>query len=92
MQLGTFTKQPGEKRLLKVNYSEALNAGDSISTCTVDSVTPSGLTVSSTTVESPVVYFTIESGTDGSEYKITLLATTTNEIFEDELTVTVTEI
>jgi len=92
MLLGTFTKQPAEKRLLKIGYGGAINEGESLLSCTVDSVDPAGLTVSSTTLSGTDVFFTVESGTDGSEYKITFLAATTNEIFEDELTVVVTEV
>lgn len=92
MKIATVQKQPGEKRRWGIDYSEALDTGDSIIGVTSAS-TPEGLTVSAFASED-TVRVVCSGGADGTTYKATVTVTTTNtnEIFEDELMVKVKEI
>ena len=77
MKLGTFRKQPNEKRRYLVEYKEALLAGDGIvsATATVD---PPGELSAITAHTGDAVTVVCEGGVDGTKYKVTLTVTTTD--------------
>lgn len=88
--LGTVTKQVAEVQEYTRDFTTELadTSAVSVGSATV-TVSPSGLTVTAsvTATESIIKY---SSGTNGTNYKVTLLTTTDNGlIYEDELYVTV---
>lgn len=88
--LGTVTKQVAEVKEYTRDFTTELadTSAVSIASATV-TASPSGLTVTAsvTSTESIINY---SSGTNGTNYKVTLLTTTDNGlIYEDELYVTV---
>jgi hypothetical protein len=93
MKVGTVTKQPGEKRRWAIDYTEALDEGDSIQAVVSVVPSPAGLTVGGVHADNKVRVIA-EGGTSGVTYKVTITVETTNqnEIFEDELIVKVREV
>lgn len=94
MNLGVFTKQPGEKISVSIDYSSALDDGDSVSrveSCTVEPGLE--LDASPVLVDADRVRIWVDGGTDGIRYKITTVVTTAGgERFEDELFCKVREV
>lgn len=92
MKIGRIEQQPNEKRKYTISYAEALDPGDLVESV-MTTVSPTGLTVSALSNETDV-RLTIQDGTNGVTYKITITVTTTgaNEILEDEFYVKVKEI
>lgn len=91
--LSSFTKQPREILDFDIDYSTVL-AGrtDTISSKTVE-VSPSGLTIVSSTLTGNIIKVVVSSGTDSMIYKVTVLATTTaGLVYEDEVNVLVEEV
>lgn len=92
MKLGTFTKQPRERRSYSTTYEDALDPGDNIKSAELLGVTPVGLIVEAI-VADPRVKFFVEGGTSGTTYTIAYLAKSEDgQTFEDEFGVKVKEI
>lgn len=97
MQLGKFTKQPGEIEAYGVKYDEATDNGETLTAATaavedLSGVTPT-MTVSPCTIDVKEVRVLASSGMDGHDYKITLqVDTSTGRRMEDELIVKVREV
>jgi hypothetical protein len=91
--LGTITKQPREILDFDIDYTTVLaGRSDTLSTQTSE-VTPSGLTLVSTTRTGNIVKVVISTGTDTQLYKVTVLVTTTAGLrYEDEVNVLVGEV
>lgn len=90
MIIGIVEKQPSEKLDYDIDYSLWLYDGDSVSTVSV--VVPDGLTLISSTVDSPVVKLWVSGGVNGSTYKLEITATTAHQrIKQDELKIKVKE-
>jgi len=95
-----FRKRASEKRKLEFDLSLSLAAEDTVSSVTSAIITDSnGVDVSATmisgspSVVSPYVYVTVQAGTLGKTYTLTLKITTTNgDIIEDSLTIEVTNV
>lgn len=71
------TKQPSESRLYDIDFAPLLATGDTIGAVTSVTGTPSGLTIGSAAISSPLIQFRVSSGLDGILYKITAIITTT---------------
>lgn len=73
----TYYKQPSEVLDYDVDYSEWIPSGDTIASKTVTA--ESGITVDSSSINSSthVIKVWLSGGTDGTLYKVTVLATTT---------------
>ena len=92
--LGSLTKQPREILDFDIDYSTVLAGRTSTLTTATSEVTPSGLTLASTTVYAPEkkVKIKISSGTDAVTYKVTILTETDDGLkYEDEVNVIVEE-
>lgn len=94
--LGAFLKQPREELDYYVDFSDWLATGETVSTVSfevspVSSTNP--LTVSAPfTSDNIVIGFTVRGGEDGTDYKVTMLTTTSNnQIVEREIYYTVEE-
>lgn len=90
--LGSLTKQPREIVDFDISFTGVL-AGrvDTLTTATAE-VTPTGLTMVSTTVVADKVKVKISGGTDAITYKVTVLTDTSSGLkFEDEVNVIVGE-
>lgn len=93
MKLGTFEKQPAEKKWVSINYEKALDDGDSIIQIDYCTAEPAGLILTTSLVSESRGRIFVENGADGTTYKITTRVTTNNgEVFEDELTCKVKEL
>ncbi len=91
--LGSITKQPREKLDFDISYATVLEGRtDTMASATVE-VSPVGLTLSTVSFQGNVAKVVISSGTDGTLYKVTVVATTTaGLIYEDEINVLVEEV
>ena len=97
MQLGKFTKQPGEIEAYGIKYDDATENGESLLTATAAVVDLSGATstmnVSSCSIDGKEVRLLASNGTNGSDYKITVTVDTSiGRRMEDELIVKVREV
>jgi len=93
MKLGTFTKQPNEKRRYGISYEDALGDGEVIINASASADPVGELTVTTEYLDNFVNLICV-GGLDGTKYKVTVTVTTTatKEIFEDEVYVRVKEI
>jgi hypothetical protein len=100
MKPAYWEKQPWEDRLLALNLSEAVAAGDSLSgSATVTVYDTSGTDVSSTMTTAPptvtgnTVYFRIKGGTHGHRYWAEVRGTTTvnSDKIEEDLLIIVSD-
>jgi len=93
MKLGTFEKQPNEKRRYGIDYEAALGEAEVIVSASAVA-DPAGELVVSTEYQDTFVNLICSGGVDGTKYKVTVTVTTTasKEIFEDEVFVRVKEI
>jgi len=94
----TFTKQPSETFSVTLDFSKRLGTDETISTRTVTAVingtsTDSTSTViNSSSISGTVIYVKVKAGTTGTVYKITVsITTSSSNVFEDEILMTVTE-
>lgn len=91
--LGQFTKQPGETLDFTVNYSTVLAGRTDIISTKAVSVSPAGLTISSSTINvaGDAITVVVSSGTDNSTYRVTITATSNASpvplVYEDEVDV-----
>lgn len=85
MILNTFNKQPAEVLDYDIDYSSALDTGDTIVAHTVTAET--GITVDTSVIVGGVyVKIWLSGGTNGATYKITLTVTTAaGRVREDEI-------
>lgn len=92
MRLGTFEKQPGERRSYTITYEDVLHAGDNLKSVTLKSVVPEGLVVDQVTNLDPRLRFYADEGVDKTNYKLTfVILTEDGERFEDEVVIKVKE-
>lgn len=92
--LGTINKQPREILDFDIDYTTVLAGRTSALTTATSEVTPSGLTLTSTTVyaSEKKVKVVINGGTDLTTYKVTILTNTDDGLkYEDEVNVVVEE-
>lgn len=94
----TFTKQPSEIFTVTMDFSRRLAESETISTKTVTAIITTTLTdatdtvISSSAIDGTDVDVKVKGGTTGLSYKITIVITTsTGNVFEDEITMTVTD-
>lgn len=93
MKLGSFHKQPRERRSYTITYEDALTPGDNVKTAEILAVTPAGLIIDQITIADPRVKLFAGDGADGTTYRVELLVTTEDgTTFEDEFTIKVKEI
>ena len=90
----SFTKQPSERFTVSLDFSRRLGSSETISEKTV-TATSSGTDYTSTVIDSSTingdaVEVKVKAGSDGISYKITVVITTSSDnVFEDEITMTV---
>lgn len=70
-------KQAGEKRPLSFDFTDKLPAGDTIATVTAVTGSPSGLTISASSLLGNVVTVQISSGVNGTRYNVDCEVATT---------------
>lgn len=95
--LGSFTKQPGETLDCDISYATVLAGRSDVITNKSTSVTPAGLTVSTSTITNAGlgIKLVVTGGSDAATYRITVTATsnaTPPLIYEDEIDVIVDEV
>jgi len=92
----TFTKQPSEIFSVTMDFGKMLASAETISTKTVGAtlsgVDATSTVISSSTISGSTVIVKVKAGVTGNSYKITITITTSDSnVFEDEITMTVTE-
>lgn len=88
MNIGTHIKQPVEVKDYDIDYSEWMASGDEIESAVVQ-VSPSGLVLDVFTSPTRVKVW-CSGGVDGTKYKVTATATTTDgRVKQDEFTIRV---
>jgi hypothetical protein len=91
--LGTINKQSREVLDFDIDYATVLvGRTDTISTASSE-VSPTGLTLVSTSLAANKVKVVFSAGTNSTLYKVTVLATSTaNLIYEDEVSVLIGDV
>lgn len=85
--LGTYTKQPAEVETYSIDYTDDLIEEDTVASAIV-AVSPAGLTIDSSTTNSPRVKVGLSGGTVGVRYKTTVTTTTAHgRVLQDEFIV-----
>ena len=97
MLLGKFDKQPAEIEVYGVTYTDATDFDETLLTATASVVDLAGvastMTLSPCTISDKNVRVQASAGTDGAEYKITIVVdTSTGRRMEDELIIRVKEV
>lgn len=92
----TFTKQPSEIFSITMDFGKVLAASETISTkvvtATLSGADATSTVIDSSTISGSTVQVKVKAGTTGNSYKITIkITTSTGNVFEDEVTMTVTE-
>lgn len=92
MILGIFTKQPTEVLDYDIDYTSALDSGDTIAAQTVTADT--GITVDTSLIVGGVkVKIWLSGGTTGNTYKVTATITTAGgRVRQDEIKIKVREV
>jgi hypothetical protein len=90
MRIGKYTQDPDEKKRYTVDYDDWLDVGETLSNVTyvVTPTTAPVVVVSGSTIASDgrSVSFFVEDGADGTDYKVTVTATTSgSQIKEDNV-------
>lgn len=86
MRVGTITQQPTERKWYSIDYREALDADDRLSSVEAVAVDPPELTVVPVLPSDDRVRLQVSGGQDGATYKITVqVRTVSDELWEDEL-------
>ena len=75
--LGIVTKQPADVLDYDIDFADWITDGDVISSGTVTIEPPGELVSNTQQIYSPTVKIWLQGGVDGSQYKVTLLASTT---------------
>jgi hypothetical protein len=90
--LWTVPKQPVDHLDYDIDFARWLPEDDTITTATAISDAPTDLVIESVQISSPVVKVWVSGGTDGSTYKITVVASTSGgRIKETEFRIRVRE-
>lgn len=90
MIIGRPIKQPADVQDYDIDYSEWLPEGDFLVSAEV--LTPSGITLDTYFVSSPIVKIWVSGGTAGQSYKFQIIGTTDyGRVKETELVVRVKE-
>jgi molybdenum cofactor biosynthesis enzyme len=94
--MASFTKQPSELFTIAVDFTDRMATGEALATAVVTATDSAGADKTSTvihaspSVSSPNVLVRVKAGTDGVDYKITVVATTaTSEVYEADVTMRV---
>jgi len=94
----TLTKQPSEIFSFNMDFGKMLASTETISTRTVTAVISGTSTdatstvIDSSAISSSIIQVKVKAGATGTSYKITIkITTSTGNVFEDEVTMTVTE-
>lgn len=69
-------KQPSESLQYTMDFSNVLENGETISSCTSVTATPSGLTIGAAAVGATSVAFRISGGEDGVNYRVEVIVAT----------------
>ncbi|MBN1254010.1 MAG: hypothetical protein JXA50_01885 [Deltaproteobacteria bacterium] len=93
----SYTKQPWEEETIKIDFTERLAAGDSLSSAlvTIWEGTTEKTTemIGSSSVENPYVIVKLKAGEDGINYSLRVRATTSNGgKYEEDLVVRIRQI
>lgn len=76
MELTLLTKRPGESRLYDFDFAGVMATGETISTVTGVTATPTGLTVGATSSSGTIAQVRLSGGTDRTIYELTCTVTT----------------
>ena len=94
----SFVKQPSEIFPISIDFSRRLASGETISSKTVTAIIVStsadatATVISSSATNGTAIDITVKAGTTAVVYKITIKITSSaSNVFEDEITMTVTE-
>ncbi len=88
-----LTKQPTESRRYNIDFAPLLATGDAVDAVTSVTGSPSGLTIGSAAISSPLIQVRISAGTGGVLYQITAIVTTTgSDTLETEARLRVEEV
>jgi hypothetical protein len=94
----TLTKQSSEVFTFTLDFGKMLASNETISTKTVGAIISETLTdatstvISSSAISGSNIQVKVKGGTIGTIYKITIqIITSTGNVFEDKITMTVTE-
>lgn len=83
-----LVKQPGETLPYAIDFTNLIPTGDSLSSVTSVTATPSGsgdLTLGSASISGTQVQFTIEGGIEGKMYRVeAIVVTTVGSILEGD--------
>lgn len=80
-----LTKQPGESRLLSMDFSKKMSKGETITTIDSTVSNPAGLTFPSTTPSGQDAGILISGGDNHKKYKVTVTVTTSlSQILEND--------
>ena len=96
--MSAFTKQPSEIFTVSMDFSRRLQNSETIASKVVSAIITTTLAdatatvIDSSTINGTDIDVKVKAGTTGLAYKITITITTsTGNVFEDEITMTVTE-
>jgi len=95
--MATFTKQPSEEFTIAIDFTGRMATGETVASAVVTAADSAGTDATATVIESssvstPSVLVRVKAGTDGANYKITIVATTaTAEVYEADVTMRVRE-
>ena len=94
----TFTKQPSEIFSINMDFGKNMTSAETISSRTVtaiktsDSSDATATVIDSSTISGTIIQVKVKAGTTALSYKITIkITTSTGNVWEDEVTMTVTE-
>jgi len=88
MRLGKFSKEPGERKLYTIDYSDWLNTSETITGLSFNITPATTLVVDGDAIGSPAtgVSFFVSGGTDGVSYTVEAVVTTSQgQIKEDQV-------
>lgn len=90
--MDNFKKQPSERFPISANFSYDLEAGDTIASKAVtavslpDNTDATATVIDNSSIASPAIIVIVKGGTSGTDYKITVVATTTlGYIYEKDI-------
>jgi hypothetical protein len=93
--MASFTKQPSELFTIAVDFTDRMATGEALASAVVTATDSTGTDRTATviatySVSTPNVLVRVKAGTDGTDYKITVVATTaTSEVYETDITMRV---
>ena len=81
----TLEQQSTETRLLTMEFTEKMSTGETISSLDTSSSLPAGITFGAVTLDKRAVNLLCSGGTNGKQYKITMIVTTSlGQVLENE--------